>query len=228
MAVISRPHRLLFIMAPRTGCTAIGELLRAELGGEDIPPADHPAVVNDGLEQKHITLRQLLRAGLLTPAERRALFVFSTVRNPFDSIVSLYVKQAAGYPTLKVDREQFVKRSGQRERSFRSAQESSFEEWLVANYEQSLRRRLSRRLRALRGERNKWLAGADFVMRYERLQEDFDDALRRAGVGRRLVMPHVNVTPGRERDYRAYYTPRARRIVESWFAAELAEFDYGF
>lgn len=228
MAVICRSHRLLFIMAPRTGCTAVGKLLRDELEGEDIPPADHPAVVNRGLEQKHITLRQLLKMGLVSPEERAELYVFTTVRNPFDSLFSLYTKQAAGYPNLEVDREQFVKRSRQRQRSFRSAQQSTFEEWLVSNYEKSVRRSISRGLRALRGERNKWLAGVDFVMRYERLQEDLDAVLLRAGVTRRLVIPKVNVTPGRERDYRAYYTERARRVVEDRFAHELAEFGYTF
>lgn len=45
----------------------------------------------------------------------------------------------------------------------------------------------------------KYVEGADFVMRYERLQEDFDDVLARLGTSERHENPHVNVTRARER-----------------------------
>lgn len=228
MAVICPEQRLLFIMAPRTGCTAVAEVLRTQLSGEDIPAADDPAAVRAGVPPKHATLGQLLAIGAITAHQRAEAFVFSTVRNPFDSIVSLYVKQASGYIGLEGYDDAFIERSALRRQSVRSAQLHSFEEWLVANYEKSLRRRMSRRLRNLRGGGNKWLEGVDFVMRYEHLQEDFDEALRLAGVDRRLTIRRVNVTPGRARDYRAYYTDRAREIVEGWYRSELQRFGYTF
>ena len=228
MAVICREHRLLFIMAPRTGCTAVAEVLRAELGGEDIPAADDPAALRAGVPVKHATLGQLLAIGAVSRRESAGLFAFSAVRNPYDSIVSLYVKQASGYRGLEGYGDDFIERSAQRRQSVRSAQQHNFEDWLVANYEKPLRRRLSRKLRSLRGGGNKWLEGVDFVMRYEHLQEDFDKALRRAGIDRRLTIPRVNVTPDRERDFRLYYTDRARQIVEDWYKRELLRFGYTF
>ena len=228
MAVICPEQRLLFIMAPRTGCTAVAEVLRAELNGSDIPAPGDPAARRAGVPAKHATLGQLLAIGAVSRQQRAGLFVFSAVRNPYDSIVSLYVKQASGYRGLEGYGDDFIERSAQRRQSVRSAQRHSFEEWLVDNYEKSLRRRLSRRLRSLRGGGNKWLEGVDFVMRYERLQEDFDEALARAGVDQRLRIPRVNMTPGRERDYRVYYTDRARQIVEDWYKRELLRFGYTF
>lgn len=228
MAVICPEQRLLFNIAPRTGRTTVAEVLRAELNGSDIPAPDDPAARRAGVPVKHATLGQLLAIGAVGPQQRAGAVRLQRRAQSHDSIASRHVKQASGYRGLEGYGDDFIERSAQRRQSVGSAQQHSFEEWLVDKYVESLRRRLSRRLRSLRGGGNKWLEGVDFVMRYERLQDDFDEALRRAGVERRLTIPRVNVTPGRERDYRVYYTDRAGQIVEDWYKRELLRFGYTF
>jgi hypothetical protein len=228
LAIICRDHRLLFIMAPRTGCTAIGELLISELGGEYVPAqnvtdADGHVIVR----QKHSTLGELMSNGLITQEERGRLFVFSAVRNPFDSLVSLYVKQSSVDQPLLDDPESWVNRSGRRRASFNFARDHTFEEWITHRFRPSLSARI-KRLPFGRSVRDRWTEGVDFVMRFERLQDDLNEALRRAGVERQLSIPAVNVTPGRDRDYRTYYSDHSRSLVERHFKRQLDQFGYAF
>ena len=71
---------------------------------------------------------------------------------------------------------------------------------------------------------------ADYVGRYESLDEDFQTALQRAGVKQRLEIPRSNVTRGRKRDmsYQNDFTPAARDLVADWYAPEIALFGYEF
>ncbi|MEJ7583960.1 MAG: hypothetical protein WKF43_07695 [Acidimicrobiales bacterium] len=66
------------------------------------------------------------------------------------------------------------------------------------------------------------------IMRFEQLQADFNAVLERLGVEPTLTIPRGNVTAGREADYRSYYTPEARAIVEKAFAPDLEQFGYEF
>ena len=70
----------------------------------------------------------------------------------------------------------------------------------------------------------------DFLGRYERLEEDLNAALERAGVGRRVTIPRTNVTPNKDesRDYRSYYSPETRARVAEWYQPEIALLGYGY
>jgi hypothetical protein len=71
----------------------------------------------------------------------------------------------------------------------------------------------------------------DFVGRYERLEEDLNAALVKAGVpGCNVKVPHTNVTPNKDHahDYRSYYSPDTRALVADWYQPEIALLGYGF
>jgi hypothetical protein len=71
----------------------------------------------------------------------------------------------------------------------------------------------------------------DTLGRYERLEEDLNAALVKAGVaGGGVRVPHTNVTPNKdsERSYRSYYSDRTRDRVADWYAPEIALLDYAF
>jgi hypothetical protein len=226
MAIICRDAGLLFIMAPRTASSAVGRVLREELGGEFMPPSD--VMDDDGtleVRHKHTTLDDLVRHGLLSPEERAKLLVFTTVRNPFDSLVSLYVSNAATYRELQDKAGSWGKQELKRN-NLRFCATHTFDQWIEHSYQPTLRERL--RGKRVRTRRNPWLAGVDVVMRFESLQEDFEGVLRRAGVDGRHVVPVLNRTKGRRRDYRSYYSPRSRQLVELAWKADLERFGYAF
>jgi hypothetical protein len=69
-------------------------------GGEFLPATE---IYRDGtlkVPRKHATMAQLARHRLVTPELRREVLVSTTVRNPFDSLVSLDVKNATWYQEL--------------------------------------------------------------------------------------------------------------------------------
>jgi hypothetical protein len=226
MAIISRAHRLLFIMAAKTGCTAVGQVLIDHLSGEFLPrqslldPRGFFLVQN-----KHCTLKQLLTHRLLTSDERRTLFAFSTVRNPFDALVSFHRLKANEFQQLLADPESWVHRYSGYAQDIEYCKTHDFNEWIKARYAVGVLDRL--RHRGRRRLYGPWANGVDFVMRFEHLQTDFDEALRRAGVKLELQIPVINVTD-RAKDYRQYYSRASRRIVEYAFQEELARFRYRF
>ena len=67
------------------------------------------------------------------------------------------------------------------------------------------------------------------IIRFERMQADLDDALRRVGVTEPLPVPHRNPTSSRrDQRYAELYTPAARAIVEQAYRREIERFGYTF
>ncbi len=183
------------------------------------------------VRHKHASLEELIRHGLLEREEAAGLFKFTTVRNPFDSLVTLYVTMRTRYKDLLDDPDSFVHRKSGMTKRIKMADEYPFDEWLehklhVKGIKGGIRRVLNSHPKP-RHMYEAYIKGADFVMRFERLQEDFDDALRQLGVSTPIEIPKHNVTEGKD-DYRAYYSPRARRIAERAFAPDLERFGYTF
>jgi hypothetical protein len=227
MAIICRDAHILFIMIPRTGCSAIGRTLREQLGGEFLPrhavTDAHGKIV---LSHKHNTLQQLLDAGLLTHAEADGLFKFAGVRNPFDSLVSLYMKKKHKYQKNLADPSSWVHRDPAYAEDMRFCRDHSFDEWIARHYHGSTLKRLLGRGR--RSMYARFTEGVDFVVRFEHLNRDFSAALRRASVTRHVELPAVNVTGERGPSYRSYYSAASRRAVEQTFRSDLEQYGYCF
>jgi len=64
----------------------------------------------------------------------------------------------------------------------------------------------------------------DFVGRYETLAEDFDAVCDRIGI--ECALPHINRS--RHGDFREYYTPETRALVEEVYKADIELFGYRF
>lgn len=67
---------------------------------------------------------------------------------------------------------------------------------------------------------------ADYVGRYERLQEDFDVICERIGIAPRRL-PHRRKATDRE-DYRRYYDDETAGLVADYFRRDIENFDYAF
>ena len=228
MAIVCRTHHLLFIQAPRTGCTAIEALLLDRFGGERLPATD--ILGPDGfirMGRKHCTVRQLLVQGLIPENYSSLMTAVTAVRNPFDSLVSLYVKKSETY------HERFLKDPNSWVHKVRGYVEDmefcrthSFEEWLTKRYAVSTWEKvLGRGRRSLYG---RYTEGTAIVMRFERLQEDFESVMRGLGIHENVTIPKINITGQRSRRYQDYYTTGARELVEYVFKPELDQYGYSF
>ena len=227
MALIVRDLGLLFIMAPHTGCTAIGEVLRERFAAEFVPAED--ILGPDGLvriPRKHTQLSQLLEEGLITREERSKLVVVAGVRNPFDEQVSHYKHRDRTFKARRDDPETRKKLVGDRPIDPKEHAPVDFETWLRRRY---VARPWHRMLGRAPHRPPDWAAGADVIIRHERLQADVDDLFRRLGVAEHVEIPVVNPTAIRKKKpYQSFYTPRARQIVEQVFEDRLVRYGYRF
>jgi sulfotransferase famil protein len=214
-------------MTPRTACTAIGELLCNEYSGEFVPSEN--ILDSDGhisVEKKHSTLSQLIQHKLLTTEEANSLLKVASVRNPFDTLVSLYFKQRYKYQPLLADPNSWVNRSPRYIKKMRYAQSHSFTEWMFRVSYGKLIKRLLGLHPSMFAE---YIQGMDVVMRFESIENDLRNVFRKAGMAADVHLPIVNRTDERtDRDYRSCYSRTAAFAVNFIYSDDLKTYGYKF
>jgi len=226
MSIICRSFNLLFIMTPRTACTALGELLLNQYGGEYIPEED--ILDSNGIfkvQQKHSTLSQLIENNLISDQEASEFLKFTTVRNPFDSIVSLYTKKKSKYKPLLDDPDSWVFKLPDYAEDMKYAQNHSFDAWIFKNYKRSFVKRLLGIKPSMFGM---FTEGMDEIIRFENLQDDFRNLLEKAKISKKLEIPSVNRTTERKKDYKQYYSIISKRFIEFIYKQDLKNYGYKF
>jgi hypothetical protein len=205
--IVSDEHRYVFIEVPHTGSVAISRELQENYGGRKIL-------------RKHATYRDFLREAR---PEQRDYFAFAAVRNPLDLAVSRYFRFKLSERPQMGDPE-WVGRHG----SIAQKLDLRVAQWIVrtnASFEDFL-------LRWYRIPFDSWTSldqsryGA--VLRFEQLPVDFERTLRQIGLEPVRPLPPANVTPGRERNWAQYYTPRAQRRAAWIFGPYMKQWGYDF
>lgn len=204
--VISHQHRYLFLELPRTGSTAVSKELCQLYGGERIL-------------KKHATYKDFLRTA---SNEEENYFVFSSIRNPADKILSLYFKyktdqrgyddketHRGGNPLiawlLKTQFRYVHDRNASFEQFFKRFYRLPYDDWSCLDHPK-----------------------LDYVIHFERLAEEFDEVLRRIGLEPVQPLPVVNKTSAREYDFWSYYTPEIRARAQWVFGPYLRRWGYEF
>jgi hypothetical protein len=231
MAVLSTTRGYLFLMAPRTGCTATAGALVPHGEGEMFPAADFPLPRGGVADAKHASLDELILGGQITREEASKLLVFTTVRNPFDAMVTSYTAKRRRWATMLEDPPPWMQRDERFVAQTKAALELDFPDWLQQSIGNGRPRRPWSRLRRSARPQHmygKYIKSADVIMRYETLQQDLDAILARVGLDH-IEIPRWNVSRGEEeRDYRPYYTPAARELVARMYRPDLERFGYSF
>jgi hypothetical protein len=226
MAIICPDHNLLFIMTPRTACTAVGVALREQLGGVYLPEQD---LLDDKgnfrIQRKHSTLKELLDAGVLTRADADKLLVFTTVRNPFDNLASRYEKLRSKYQPLLDDPDTWVHKIPGYVNDMRYCQTHTFNEWIFKHY---VRTAIKRLLCGRPSMYASFTEGVDAVIHFENLQEDIDRLGANAHTPFSLSVPVINPTQQRNNDYRQYYNKASRLLIEFSLHRDLKQYGYSF
>ena len=214
-------------MTPRTACTAIGDLLCEHYEGEFLPAED--ILDSDGfisVQKKHSTLAELLEQKLLTTDEAHSLLKIAAVRNPFDSLVSLYLKKRYKYQPLLADPSSWVNRLPGYAKDMIFCQRHSFNEWgCKISCKKIIKRMLG--LRPSMYAEHVW--GVDVVLRYESIEQDLKNAFERAGIEWKADIPKVNRTDERtDRDYRSFYSRPAALAIGLAYGRDLKTYGYRF
>lgn len=203
--IVSHQYKYVFVELPRTGTTSIRSVLVEELAGESVL-------------YRHAPLSLFLKNA--TKAER-SYFVFACVRNPLDRAYSLYVK-------LKTDQRQyFTKLENQpgwsyakwhHLRRFHDIRDNnlSFPDYFQKYYRMPYVDLLTRDLRH-----------CDHIVHFENLSAEFQTALQKLDVDRRIELPLKNKTQRASSFWECYPEPireRARWV----FADSMRRYGYEF
>jgi hypothetical protein len=228
MAIICRDLSLLFVLTPHTASSAVGKVLREELGGEWVPEQHiQNRRGKTVVRRKHCTARDLVRHDVLSKEELETLHVFTTVRNPFDRLVTAYHKRRNDWAGIADDPESWIHRDRTSSADdLRFAAEHPFDEWLAQRYGGSPLRKAAT-VTGMYSMFRRFTRDADTVMRFEQVQADFDAVMATVGHGP-VEIPSFNPTKTRPTDYREYYDDASRRLVERSARWDLRTFDYEF
>lgn len=231
MAVYSEQHQYIFFANPQTASKAISLTLRNKLGGVALPDREITRSGKTVALLHHTTYSQILAAGLLTEAQLEKLFKVTCVRNPYDQLVSKYIKYCARqgddpsrYPWLE---------------GVQSASpDNSFPQWLAW-----LSRHFEEIDKIATGTLE-FLNHADLVIRFEALQAGFDEFLRHIGITEPMSVAEHNITKARaeggatapdagtlkkkKKNYTEYYDDECVKVVEKLYEPVLTRFNYRF
>lgn len=243
-------------MVPGTGCSSIGSVLLHKLGGEYIPKVDIYSNGNKIVCHKHTQISELVKYNLLNVIDLGTYLKFATIRNPFDIFATEYQRIVGDWTEnwVKSEKEKEIlleEDKSQRELYFnylskwakkakKNVSEMGFEAWLakrlgIPKNQNSLIFQIKFQVRKLispyyKSKAYPLISGVDTIIRFENLEEDFNNILKRAGVIRQnewIDIPKTNPTH-EKKPYQEYYTPAARALVEKYLARELKIFNYKF
>ena len=70
--------------------------------------------------------------------------------------------------------------------------------------------------------------GLTYLARFDHYESDVVEILKRLNLPYPSPLPHKNATRGRVRDFRSYFTPKARATVATLYATDIDQFGYSF
>lgn len=215
--IISYSHQFIFLHIAKVAGISIREALKGYTQEPDRfkikrPPRHvngqpNPLYTAWDAALTHATARETRKA---LGATFDSYYSFAFVRNPWDWQVSMY---------------HFLLKETDNPRYEEVKALSGFEaylEWVIATrnpYPKGATRLQSEMITDETGQ-----IMVDFVGRYENLAADFATVCRTLHI--RAALPHLNQS--RHRDYRTYYSERARKLVETHYQADIELFGYTF
>ena len=212
--VICHKYKCIFVEVPKTGSTSV----RAILGKAWRPHLNLWQIKNQVENywthyggRKNRILEVLY---LALPKERRmqighrqfaTYFKFGFVRNPWDRVVSLYERTEALQLKDKMPFDEFVDWIQYSSSTCVHSSPHRYQlDWFVDPNENVL---------------------ADFIGKFERLEEDWAFVAQKLGLSEKL--PHRRANP-RERHYTEYYDSRTRDVIANKFRVDIERFGYEF
>ncbi|MFL0796691.1 MAG: sulfotransferase family protein [Cellvibrionaceae bacterium] len=137
-------------------------------------------------------------------------FTFTTVRNPWDKVVSHYHYRVKTNQTDLGDNpicfKSWVRKAYGEKDPFYYDKPKMFmpqKDWICDDKGEII---------------------VNFICRFEHLQEDFKSLCKQLGV--EATLPHLKAT--KRSQYQHYYDSETRKIIEEWFRKDIDTFDYEF
>ena len=188
--IICHKHKYLIVEGPRTASTAISLELRELYNGEAIL-------------RKHFTFNELYKQA--SPEERK-YFVFAGIRNPIHSVASYYHKvksnhkQAFTTPKDFVEHGGWIKRHDREQYQFVLEHHADFAPYFKHYFGHTF-------IHPFFFNRRDY----QFIIRFERLQDDFERVLKLLGIPQARKLPIVNKTAKHPDGFTFEYVPEIQK-----------------
>lgn len=207
--IISHKYKYIFVQLPRSASTSIGRELCEQYDGHKIK-----------ILPKHSLYSRFLR---IANAEEKNYFVFSSIRNPLDVVVSIYTQFKDDNWGVYNDPRKWRKNGGWvsdyqlRQFNFVNNNKADFPTFFKKYYKLTYENRS--------GVDHKYY---DFVIRFENLQDDFSKVLELIGIETKRPLPNVNKTKNKDKSFWDYYTPEIRSDAKAIFGCFMKRWGYDF
>jgi hypothetical protein len=162
-----------------------------------------------GRRQRHRSVQELIQKHGRKYFDK--CFCAATARNTYDRAVSQYF--------YRIESEQ----------DSLHVNPLTFEEWVVRTFEEhdpqyfQDNKLFWPQVRWMVDHEGRW--AVNYVLMQHRLQEDFNRLCRLTGRPRKRL-PHLRQS--KHGHYSQYYTPRAKRVIENWFAPDIDKWKFAF
>tara|TARA_X000001036_G_scaffold440125_1_gene494672 strand:- start:9970 stop:10554 length:585 start_codon:yes stop_codon:yes gene_type:complete len=192
--MISHDPPFIFVHLTKTAGTSVDYTLKHLA---EIPKEKHKV--------KHETILQLLKQCKKDPAE---YFKFTTVRNPFDRLVSNYFYRVERLKDPKI-----------------IDTNMSFSEWVTGEKGYSFKDTMVKRTMHSWISDDKGNLLMDYIIRFENLQDGFSEVCNKLGLPN-YKLPHTFKT--NHKNYKKYYSPTAIECINEYYKKDLESFNYSY
>jgi hypothetical protein len=207
--IISDKHKYIFIQIPHTASTAIGDELCINYDGKRIL-------------NKHSLYFEFEK---LANAEEKNYFVFACIRNPLDDVVSRYFKYKSNHMETFTTPRYWQKNGGNgwvtnkqlSQYQWIAEQDATFENFFLKYYQIPYDSWISI-------EAQKY----DYVMRFESIEQDFNEVLNSLKLTQKRTLPFRNKTSLKDQDVFSYFTPEIQKQALFVFGPFLKKWGYNF
>lgn len=202
--IISHKHKYLFVELQRTASLAIRRELMQQYSGAEIL-------------RRHSIYPTFLKTAT---NEEKNYFVFSGIRNPLDRTISFYEK-------LRNDPRNYI--SNIRQKENKSLADRYFLDQHIfikknnATFSQYLRKFYFFPYDDRSCISHKTF---DYVYRFENIQQDFAEILRRLNINQIRALPVFNKTKGKVSDLASYFDDKDKRLITRVFGPFMVKWKY--
>lgn len=228
MAIICKKHKLLYLLNPRTGGSAVAEHLVKYFEGEWLPSKD---VLDENgnilLQSKHQPLESLIKFGFIDEKEVAEYVVFTNVRNPSESLISLYEKYKGRYAKWRDEGNFWVLHSGPKILAeIDYCLNHSFTEWVISRYWKSaiLSMFNLRQFSVYETYTNR----CNYILKKETLSADFKDMLEKCNIDGNGNIEVYNETETKKANSNTRYNLLTKLIICTTYKSDFRKYGYRF
>lgn len=243
MSIISKKNNYIFFANPRTGSTMINSLLTKKYDGIIFPKTK-----NKKIEIKHITHKDLIEKHYISKSNLKKYYKITNIRNPYDKAISSWL----GLREWAQDTPHWLK-GKQIKTSKLALYSKNFDEYLKLNLFYFLPFSTNKfiikfipefvfiilikiayqfKLTPGHKEEKKYLLNMDYIIRFEKIEEDFTLILKKLNLikknNKRIKLPVINKTKIKNKHYSLYYSSFSKKFIGIAYKNIIEKYKYKY